>query len=498
MITFKQNDIINQINFFEGCMLRKLRKIVILIGVVLTSQVLPLDTPAKHFDVIVIGSGSGSKIVRPVANKGFKVAIIEQEQLGGTCLNKGCIPSKMLIHTAYLARQIQESSKFNLTVEGMQVHFEELMKRVSSVVGKESEKIEPLYQKHPNVTLYRQHAFFLDDHTIQVGDEIITAPKIFIASGVDAWIPPIKGLKNTPYMTYREALKNTQLPKKLLVIGGGYIAAELGHFYGALGSEVHFFVRDRMLSKEDSEIRDAFEIALSKRFHLHKKTTVTEVSYEKGLFTLVCKDRRGEQKTIEGDALLVATGMSPLTSDMGLENTTIQVDEKGFILVDGKLQTTAEGVWAFGDCIGRHFFRHSANYEGEYLFNHLFGGGREEDIIYKPVPHAIFTYPQIASVGKTEEELQKEGCEYLKGICLYENSAMGMALQSEEGFVKLLFDKSSKRLLGAHILGEEASDMIHILIAFMNMNARLEDMTEMIYIHPALPEVIRNAARQAK
>lgn len=452
----------------------------------------------KSFDVIVIGSGAGTKLVRPVANKGFKVAIIEKDKLGGTCLNKGCIPSKMLIHSAELAMKIKEAGKFNLEVEGMQIHFEQLMKRVASVIDKESEKIEPLYESNNNITFYHDKAVFIDDHTLRVGKDLIRAPKIFIATGVETSIPSIKGLEGTPYMTYKEALRNTQLPKKLLVIGGGYIAAELGYFYGALGTDLHIFARDRMLSKEDSEIREEFEKAFSKHFHIHSKTKIKEVVYEEGVFTLIYEDETGREFKEQGDALLVATGMKPLTTGIGLENTQIDLDEHGYIQVNEMLETTSKGVFSFGDCIGRHGFRHSANYEGEYLFNRLFVSHNESPIVYKPMPHAIFTYPQIASVGKTEDELKKESIEYIKGVARYENSAMGMALCSEEGFVKLLFEKSSKKLIGAHIIGEEASNMIHVLIAFMNMDATLEDLQDMIYIHPALPEVIRNAARLAK
>lgn len=459
------------------------------------------DTPradvVKHFDVIVIGAGAGTKLVRPVANKGLKVAVIEREKLGGTCLNKGCIPSKMLIHVADVATQIKEASKFYLTVSELHIQFEKLVQYVTHVIDQESVQIEPLYKSDKNITLYHEHAAFLTDHIVQVGSEYITAPKIFIATGVDVKIPPIAGLENVPYMTYREALKNTKLPSKLLVIGGGYIAAELGYFYGAMGSETHFFVRDRMLSREDFEIRDEFEKSFAQQFHVHTHAKIKKVGYEAGIYTLLYEDDSGSTYSIEGDGLLIATGMSPLTQNLGLEHTGIRVDEEGYILVDDTLQTTVEGVFAFGDCIGRHGFRHSANYEGEYLFKNLFESSHRAPIAYKPMPHAIFTHPQIASVGKTEDQLQKEGVSYIKGICRYEQSAMGMALKADIGFVKLLFDRSSRKLIGAHIIGEEASNMIHMLIAFMSKDATVEDIAGMIYVHPALPEVVRNAARQA-
>jgi mycothione reductase len=452
----------------------------------------------KYFDVIVVGSGAGTKFVRPVANKGLKVAVVEQEKLGGTCLNKGCIPSKMLIHVADLMTQIKKASRFYMTVDKVETQFQELVRYVSSVVDVESARIAPLYERHQNITFYHEHATFAGHQILKVGHEYISAPKIFLAVGVDTAIPSIEGLEGTPYMTYREALRNERLPKKLLVIGGGYIAAELGYFYGAMGSETHFFIRDRMLSREDSEIREEFEKVFAQQFCLHTQVQVKKVEYHDGVFTLFYEDAAGIEMRIEGDALLVATGMRPLTADLDLKLTGVKTDEQGYILVDDHLATTTPGIYAFGDCIGRYGFRHSANYEGEFLFKALFEQSEQGTMTYPAIPHAIFTHPQIASVGKTEDELKREGHPYRKGVCRYEQSAMGMAMRSEEGFVKLLFDNSSRELIGAHIIGEEASNMIHVLIAFMKMHATVEDIAGMVYVHPALPEVIRNAARQVQ
>jgi dihydrolipoamide dehydrogenase len=194
----------------------------------------------------------------------------------------------------------------------------------------------------------------------------------------------------------------------------------------------------------------------------------------------------------------VAAGVVPNTDTLGLENTDIKVNDHGFIQVDDCLRTTAEGVYALGDCIGRYLFRHSVNFEGEYLFRTLFVEKRTEPIRYPPVPHAIFTHPQIASVGKTEDQLKEEGIDYVAGVNPYEKSAMGMARLSDHGFVKILIDRKTQKILGGHIIGEEASDMIHMIIALMTKDGTLDDLLNMIYIHPALPEIVRNAARKAR
>ncbi len=452
----------------------------------------------KHYDVIVLGSGGGTKLVRPCADLGLKVAIIEKGPLGGTCLNRGCIPSKMLIHTADVATIIQECSRFNLHVDGkLSVDFKALVERVDKTIDADSNSIAPAYDKHPNIDLYPGEGKFISDHTVQIGDVQISGDKVFVAIGTRPSIPKIEGLEGTPYMTSEEALRETKQPKKLLVIGAGYIATELGYFYGALGTDVHFVVRSELIRKEDKDVRKAFSKSFKKRFSLHEGLVPVKVEYTEGEFALTCEDKQKARTVLKGDSLLVVTGVTPWTDHVGIENTSIELDDKGFIKVDEHLQTTAKNVYALGDCIGRYLFRHSVNFEGEYLFRTLFQEKKPEPITYPPMPHAIFSHPQVAGVGLTEDECIEQGIDYFVGLNKYADSAMGMALRSEEGFAKLIFEKRSEKLIGAHIIGEEASNMIHMLIGPMTMNATLSDLLKMIYIHPALPEVVRNAARKA-
>ncbi len=453
----------------------------------------------KHYDVIVIGSGGGSKITRPAANLGLKVAIIDKGKLGGTCLNHGCIPSKMLIHSADLMAELEDLDRFNLSLKALpKPSFSKLIERVNGVIDKESASIEPLYHKHPNIDYYKEFATFVGKKTVQVGSKTITGDKIFIATGARPHIPDIKGIENVPYQTYFEALRAKKQPKSLIVVGGGYIATELGYFFGMLGTKVEFVVRSEMLKNEDKEISKAFEASFSKRFIVHKKVKPVSVSYKEGVFRLSCDSPGKKKKILKAEGLLIATGVMSATRDLGLEKAGVKVDERGFIEVDSKLKTSAKGIYAFGDCIGKHLFRHSANFQGEYLFKTYFQKGKKRPIDYPPMPHAVFSNPQIGSVGFTEEALKASKKPYIVGKAFYKNSAMGMALRSEEGFVKLLFDKRSKKLIGAHIIGFDAASLIHMPIAYMNMKASLEDMLKTIYVHPALPEVIRNAARDAR
>ena len=452
----------------------------------------------KHYDVIVIGSGGGTKLVSPVASLGKSVAIIEKGPLGGTCLNRGCIPSKMLIHTAQLASMIRDAKRFEIHLKGsFDIDFEHLIKRVCSTIDKESESIFPVYKENPNIDYYPHEGRFIDKMILEAGGNQLTADKIFIAVGARASIPKIPGLEKAPYMTYQEALRNTKKPKKLIVLGGGFIATELGYFYSALGIETEFLVRSSLLRKEDDDIREAFQEAFAKQVKLHTNCAFQEVNYSDGLFTVSYKDREGNQKKGEGDALIVATGIKPWTDTLNLGKTDVQIDEKGYVKVNDHLQTTAKNIWALGDCVGNYLFRHTANFEGEYLFRTLFRNPANKPIIYKGVPRAVFSRPEIAGVGKTERELKEAKIPYIIGKNTYLQSARGMALLPETGFVKLLFEKHSLKLLGAHIIGEEASNMVHMLILAIHMDATLDDLLSMIYIHPALPEIIRNAARNA-
>ena len=446
----------------------------------------------KKFDVIAVGTGGATKLVRPVADMGLSVAVIEKDRLGGTCLNRGCIPSKMLIHAADVATIMREANRFNLMSTEPVVDFAALIQRVAETIDADSDSIAPAYEKHPNITLINGEARFVKDHVLEVNGEQVTADKIFLGVGARPAVPKIEGLEGTPFMTSNEALRCKEQPKKLLVLGAGYIACELGYFFGALGTEVHFMVRSQLLRKQDKDVREAFGRSFKKRFSIHEGFEPDKVEYADGTFKV-----HSGSDILEGDALLVVTGVTPWTDRLGLENTSIKLDEKGYIVVDDHLRTSCEGVWALGDCIGKYLFRHSVNFEGEYLFRTLFKDKRNEPIQYPPMPAAVFSHPQIGSVGLTEDACIEKGIDYFVGLNEYKDSAMGMALRSEEGFVKLIFEKGSEKLIGAHILGEEASNMIHMLIYAMTYGATLDDLLGMIYIHPALPEVVRNAARKA-
>ncbi len=283
----------------------------------------------------------------------------------------------------------------------------------------------------------------------------------------------------------------------MIIIGGGYIGCELGHAYGALGTKTTFLVRSKLLRAQDAEIAAEFQKVFSRYHDVRLGAVPTKVEYSNNTFT-VHYTQDGKNSSVSAEALLIATGITSNADTLDLINTDIELQPGNFIKVDEYLETSVPGVFALGDCIGKYFFRHSVNFEGEYLFDHIFGGKPKSPINYPPMPHAVFTHPQVAGVGATEEELKAKGIDYVVGLNPYKSSAMGMALLSDHGFCKILVERKTRKILGGHIIGPEASDMIHMIIAYMNMNATLDDMLRTIYIHPALPEIVRNAARKAK
>ncbi|WP_372845634.1 dihydrolipoyl dehydrogenase [Pontiella sp.] len=453
----------------------------------------------EQFDVIIIGSGGGTKIARPAADLGFKVALIEKEAMGGTCLNRGCIPSKMLIHPADQIHHFRHAKNIDIDAgPAPKIRFKELIGRITGTVDDISEGLAPPYEAHPGTELIRGTATFSGNHSVTVNGRELSAERIFIAVGTRPQIPDIPGLAGTPFLTNREALRNTELPKRMIVIGAGYIGCELGHAYSTAGTDVHFIVRSELIRREDREIRAEFRKVFSQNNTLHEGFVAEKVSHDGTVFSVQIRGKDGVEETLEAEALLVATGIVPNTDRLGLENTDIARDAHGFISVDGQLQTAVPGVYAMGDCNGNYFFRHTVNFEGEFLMRVLFEAPSAETINYGAVPHAVFTYPQVAGVGKTEDELMEEGADYVRGFCRYEHTAMGMARQSDHGFVKILIGRADKKILGAHIIGDEASNMIHLLIALMYKEGTLDDLLNMIYIHPALPEAVRDAARDAR
>ena len=450
----------------------------------------------KQNDLIVIGTGSGLDVAVAAAGSGLKIALFEKEKMGGTCLNRGCIPSKMLIHSADIIEIIKKSSMFGIKAKITKIDFPSIIKRVSDFVDEDSKGIERAYSENTNPALFKGTVRFIGMKTLQLKNETFKADKILIATGARPTIPEIEGLDKVDYITSTEALRLTKQPRELTILGGGYIAAELAHFYGSLGTKINIVQRSSwLLTKEDEEIAKKYTESVSKKFNLFLNYDIVKVSEKNKKFFTVIKDQKtNKAKTLKSDQLLIVLGVTPNSDILDLGKTNVNVDDKGFIITNEYMETNASGIFALGDAVGKYMFKHNANWEAEYILNNILNPNNKKKVDYTAMPHAIFTSPQIAGVGYTEQELKEKNIPYSIGKHKYIYTGMGKAIEDTEGFVKILVDKNTKKILGCHILGTDASALIHeVLIAMKSGSGKIDDIINTVHIHPALSEVVQRA-----
>jgi mycothione reductase len=461
----------------------------------------------QKFDLIVIGSGSGLDVANAATQNGLKVAVIEKDRMGGTCLNRGCIPSKLLIHSADVVEIIKNANLFGIEVDGLSVNFQKIVERVNNITDHKSGQIKKAFKDIENPKLFAKECKFVGEKTILIGDnEKITAEKILIASGTRPQIPKkIKGLEGSSYITSDEALRLKKQPRVITFIGGGYITCELAHFFGSLGTEINIVqLGDALIPKEDEEISKKFTEVFSKKYNVYLGYETESVSKSKrnsdndadSIFQIIAKNSDGRKSLeLDSDQLLLAVGRIPNSDILDIEKAGVKVDEKGFIITDDYLETNVKGIFALGDAVGRYQFKHNANHESQYAFNNILHPNRKVAVDYTAMPHAIFSSPQVAGVGFTEQELKKKSIDYQRSVYPYINTGMGEAIEDRDGFVKFLVDGKSRKILGCHIIGSHASILIHeVLVAMRVGDGTIDSISRTIHIHPALSEVIVRAA----
>ena len=402
----------------------------------------------------------------------------------------------MLIHRADIVQEIEDSEKFHIDAEVKDIDFEEIVREVNAEVHSDSQNIERGIKDSENHTLYRTEAEFVDNNTLKVDDEEITAEKIIVAAGTRPFVPPIDGIKDVDHMTSKEALELRERPEDMVIIGGGYISNELAHFLDAMGVEVTILERgDILLGHEDHEVSEKYTEIAEERFDVHTGFSASEVSQDGERISVVAENEDGDTKEFEADELLVAAGRVPNTDNLEVENTDIETSDRGFIEVNEYMQTSVDHIYALGDIIGKHPFKHAANLEANVALVNSFAGNRKE-VDYTAMPHAVFSSPQIGGVGKTEQELEEEGTDYRKAKYEYSKTGMGMALKEEDGFVKVLAAEDGE-ILGCHIIGPHASQQVHeVLVAMKAGSGKVSDIQDTIHIHPALNEVVQRAFNQ--
>ncbi len=447
-----------------------------------------------HYDLALIGTGSGNTVVTKKF-RDWKVAILEEGTFGGTCLNVGCIPTKMFVHPADLARHAAEAPRLGVDTQFRGADWPAIRDRIFGRIDPLSQSGEDYRLRLPNIDLYDAHATFVDDHTLDTGTGVqITADHIVVAAGSRVLVAEIPGLAEVPYYTSDTVMRLPELPRRMTIVGGGYVAAEFAHVFSALGTEVTQVHRgNSLLVDQDEEVSQAFTSIAARQWTVRLGTEVVGVA-RRGTSEVVVTLADGREHVT--DVLLVATGRESNADRLGLENTSIETSEDGSIDVDEYQRTTADGVWALGDVSSRHQLKHVANHEAHVVRHNLL---HPDDLVpsdHRFVPCAVFTAPQIASVGLTSQAAREQGIEHRTATHDYAAVAYGWAMESPPGeqFVKLLATPDGERLLGAHAIGPEASLLLQPLVQSMSLGTSVADMAHGQYwIHPSLAEVVENA-----
>jgi len=456
----------------------------------------------QQYDLISIGTGSAMSVVETMihGNPKIRVAVIDKDEPGGICLTRGCIPSKLLLYPAELVRTVEKARTFGIDSEVKKIDFKKVMDRMRNIIYADINRIRQGLSQSKNVDYYPEVAEFVSPYTLKVGDETITAKMIFLCTGSKPTIPPIKGLEKMGYLTSDTILKISELPESVMIVGGGYIAAEYSHFLSSMGAQVTVIGRNpQFIPSEEPEVSALAQRELEKHVKIYTNHEAREAKVtSEGKKRLVAVNREtGEKLEVTADEILIATGRGPLTDVLNPKKGGIKTDQKGWIIVNDYLETSQPNVWALGDANGKYLFKHVANYEAAIVYYNAVLK-RNVKAGYHAVPHAVFTYPEIAAVGLGEKEaIEEYGADKLLiGFHRYEDTAKGEAMDAKDYFVKVIVERDTMKILGAHIIGPYASILIHEIIPLMyTLEQNAKPILDGMHIHPALSEVVDRAFR---
>jgi mycothione reductase len=445
----------------------------------------------EKYDLIIVGAGSGNMIPAPEMDT-WRLAIVEPDRFGGTCLNRGCIPSKMLLYAAETAEMARHGTHLGIRHTLERVDWQRLVGRVWEKIDPVAEAGAQYRRSQPNVMVYDASAQFVEPYVLEAGGHRIAADRIVLGAGARPVVPDIPGLENVTYHTSDTIMRLETQPFSLLIIGGGYIGVEMAHFFGSLGTRVT--ITDHggaLIKRQDDDVAQAFTRTYERRFDVLLRTRIRGVGPENGRI-VVQLDVDGRPRTTRVDTVLLASGRRPNSDRLNVAAAGIQVDARGRVLTDDGMETNVPGIFALGDLASRHPLKHIANAEAKAIARHLLGGNKHP-VDYDGVPSAVFSAPQVASVGLTERDAVQQGRPYMTARRHYADTAYGWAMEDTESFVKLIADPDSRLLLGAHIMGPHASLLIQPLVQGMKYGQTVDDMARTIYIHPALTEVVEQA-----
>jgi len=458
----------------------------------------------KKYDMLVLGSGAGANVAGDAYEQGMTVAIVDNDRFGGTCLNRGCIPTKILTYVADLIVEIHNAERVNLKAKVEEIDFKPLMKRMRHETWEESEKMEGSFGKVEGYDFYKGTGEFVADYTMDVNNERIKAQYVVLASGARPAIPEVPGLDKVHYLTNKTVLELDSIPKSMIIVGGGFIAVEFGHFFSAIGTEVTILQRaPTLIVQEDNDVSELLRTELSKRMNVLVDHEVVAASEAGALKSITAIDHQsGTKREFKAETVLVAAGRISNADLFMPEKTGVNVDKDGWVIVDDYFRTSKKNIWAFGDALGRQMFRHVANEQSAIVWHNIVetikpAQDRTPNLVkmdYHAIPRAVFTNPAIATVGMTLQEARDSKRTLLVGQADYTNVAKGQAMGNPPGFVRVICDADKGTILGATIIGPEAPTLIQEITNLMNSGNRdFYPVFQSIHIHPALPEVVQRA-----
>jgi mycothione reductase len=450
----------------------------------------------RHHDLVVIGTGSGNSIVDERFAH-LDVALVEHGVFGGTCLNVGCIPTKMFVYAADVAEVVRHASRYGVDASIDKVRWSDIRDRVFgridpiSVGGREYR-----VDRSPNVTVYEGHARFTGYKELAVartdgsGADAFTAEQVVIAAGSRPVVPQVVTGSGVPYETSDTVMRVDALPEHVVILGSGYIGVEFAHVFASLGSRVSIVGRSSLLRHQDETVCERFTAVASRRWDVHLGREVERVTGGAGDVTLQLEGGAA----VRGDLLLVATGRVPNGDRLDLDRTGVATHPDGRVVVDDQQRAGVDGIFALGDVSSAHQLKHVANHEAKVVAHNLLHPDEPRRSDHRFVPAAVFTDPQIASVGRTEAECRAAHLDHTAAVQDYGDVAYGWAMEDTTGFCKVIAERGTGQILGAHVMGPQASTVIQPLIQAMSFGLGAREMAlGQYWIHPALPEVVENA-----
>jgi mycothione reductase len=447
---------------------------------------------AHHYDLVIVGAGTGNMLPADQF-AGWRIAVVEADRFGGTCLNRGCIPSKMLVHTADVATTVRDARRFGIEAQWGGADWAAIRDRIFARIDPMADKAVR-HRRSGGIDVYLGTARFLAPKVLQVGDDELSAEHIVLATGSRPDIPDLPGLAEVPFLTSDTVMRLDTLPASMAVLGGGYVAAEMAHIFGALGTAVTIIQRGaRLLARHDADVATRFTDLYQDRFDIRLNAAADRVSTDGRRVRLDLTTPSGPQ-VAEADVLLVAVGRTPNSDALEVAAAGLELDVHGHVRTDETRQTTVPGVWALGDLANHFQLKHMANAEARIVWHNILHPDRPRTAVFPVVPAAVFADPQVASAGATEQDLQAQGRPYVAATRSYSDTAFGWALQDTTSFVKVLADPGTRLLLGAHIIGPQAATLIQPLVQAMCLRNTVEEVAKgVLYIHPALTEVVEQA-----